>query len=244
VSERGAMTKSKLVDLQKIDPNRLTKEQILFLWNHRCRTHSQRFLAHPECFYREYPEGAGLLKPEKIGFLDIEATSLNASFGYMICYCIQPYRGKMISRSIVPQDILSFNFDKNLIVQFVLDIQGFDRLVGYYSKDYRYDIPFLRTRALKWGVSFPAYKEFMFSDCYDLVKKKLKLHRSRLENACDLLEIPSKGHRLNPSIWMKSQAGDQASLDYILKHCKEDVISLRAVWTKLWEFDRISRTSM
>ena len=221
----------------------MNKTQLLYLMENKCR-HSMAYVTHPNCFLKEHPDGAGVLKPEKIGFIDIEATSLNASFGYMMAYCLLPEKGKLVARSISPGDVRCYDFDKHLIAQFVKDIEPYDRLVGYYSKDYRYDIPFLRTRALKWGVPFPVYKDKCFSDCYDLVKKKLKLHRSRMETACEFLDIPSKGHRLNPQVWHRAQAGEQESLDYVLTHCKEDVKSLRALWFKLNKFDSIAKTSI
>lgn len=221
----------------------LSKSQLLFLVENKCR-HRMPYIEHPACFWKEHPDGAGVMTQERVGFIDIEATSLNASFGYMLCYCLLPENGPIVARSITPSDVRGYTFDKKLIAQFVKDIEPYDRLVGYYSKDYRYDIPFLRTRALLWGVDFPLYKEKCFSDCYDLVKKKMKLHRSRLETACEFLGIPSKGHRLNPQVWQRAQAGDKESLDYVMTHCKEDVKSLRTLWNRLNQFDRIGKTSI
>jgi len=221
--------------------NRLKKDEILWLYGHYCR-HGHRYTAHPKCFDEEHHDH--IVASEKIGFVDIETTNLNADFGYIICYCIKDLDGEITSRLLTPQEILSYDFDKPLMVQFLRDIRGYDKLIGYYSRDYRFDIPYLRTRALKWGLDFPTWKEYVFVDAFDLVKGKMRLHRNRLECACDLLGIPSKAHRLNPEIWQRSQAGCPDALDYILTHCEEDVIALEQVYKRLYQFKGVSKASI
>jgi len=225
---------------QGVNLNKLPKDEILWLFNHQCQ-HGHRYTEHPRCFLIE---NAGIVREEKIGFLDIETTNLNADFGYILCYSLKELDGKLTHRTVMPKEIRAYSFDRGVVRRFLKDIEPFDRLVGYYSKDRRFDIPYLRTRALKWGLDFPAYKDFMFTDAFDLVKPKLKLHRNRLEVACDLLGIPSKGHRLNPEIWQRAQAGSKQALDYIQRHCDEDVLSLEQVFKRLHIFGRIGKTSI
>ena len=220
--------------------NRLKKEERLYLYNHRCK-HKHRYTEHPTCFEEECKDG---LHPEKIGFLDIETSNLSADFGYIFCYSLKEQGGEMIHRCMTPQEIRSYKFDKGVVKQFLKDIRDYDRLVGYYSKDRRFDVPFLRTRALKWGLDFPAWRDLLFTDAFDLVKPKLRLHRNRLEVACDLLGIPAKGHRLNPEVWQRAQAGSKQALDYIQIHCDEDVLSLEAVFEKLNIFATAGRMSI
>lgn len=221
--------------------NRMLKEEILWLYNHQCR-HGHRYTEHPTCFLTEYKDKVGIV--EKVGFLDIEATNLQADFGYILCYSLKELDGELQHRSVTTDELRSYIFDKNVMKHFLKEIESFDRLVGFYSKDYRFDVPFLRTRALKWGLEFPEWRDFLFTDAYDLSKPKLRLHRNRLENVCDLLEIPSKQHRLSPEIWMRAQAGSKKALDYIQKHCDEDVLSLEGVFKKLNMFSRVGKTSI
>jgi uncharacterized protein YprB with RNaseH-like and TPR domain len=179
---------------------------------------------------------------ERIGFLDIEATSLNASFGYMLSYCIKRRGGEVLKRPIAPADIRAHRFDRNLCKQFLEDLGEFDRLVTYYGTGY--DVPFLRTRCLHHKLDFPPMGSVFHTDLYYSVRGKLKLHRNRLEVACDILDIPSKGHRLTPPVWMKAQAGDKASIDYVLQHNVEDVESLEALWDRLYGNFRVNKTSI
>lgn len=222
--------------------NRLKKEEMLWLYNHYCQ-HGHRYTEHPPCFLEEHD--GELAVAQRIGCLDIEATNLNADFGYVICYSLKEL-GKPITRACVtPEEITpKYIFDKNVMRQFLKDIEGFTRFVVYYGKSKRFDIPYLRTRAVKWGLQFPAWKEYYVTDVYDLVKPLFKLHRNRLENIADLLDVPSKGHRLNPEIWQKGQAGNAGALKYIQVHCDEDVQTLEQVYMALRKFRGQDKTSI
>ncbi len=178
------------------------------------------------------------------GIVVHNCTNLNASFGYIICYCIKEANGAITSRSLKPDDILEFRFDKPLLEHFVEDAKKFDRFITYYGRNGRFDIPYIRTRALVNGVPFPTYGAQFVTDLYDYVKYKLKLHRNRLETACEFLGIPAKEHRLSPLVWQRAQAGDQKSLTHVLKHCQEDVTSTELLWNKLHEFGRLTKTSI
>ena len=222
-----------------VNYNRLNKDAILWLYNHRCK-HRVRYAEHPNCFLAEQEAGI----TEKVGFIDIETTGLQAQFGYIFCFALKELDGDMFARSITSQEIRTYKFDKGVILSFLEAVKGYDRLVGYYSKDNRFDMPFLRTRALKWGLDFPGWRDILFTDVYDLVRGKLKLNRNRMEVACELVGIPSKQHRLNPDVWQRGQAGDPKSLDYILTHCKEDVVALEALYKRLENFGRPDRASI
>jgi len=222
--------------------NNLLKEEMLWLYQHRCKAHNRRYTEHPSCFLKECK---GVFhEEEKIGFLDIETTNLDADFGYILCWSLKELDGELIHSSVTTKEIREYRFDERLMRDFLQAIKPYNRLVGYYSKNFRFDIPFLRTRALKWNLEFPQYRDVFFTDAFDLVKPKLKLHRNRLEVACDLLNIPSKGHRLNPEVWQRAQAGSKDALDYIQTHCDEDVLSLEAVFKRLQGFVKLSKVSL
>ena len=222
--------------------HRLRKDQILWLYDNYCEAHGHRYIEHLNCYRREYP-GRGLTI-ERAGILDIEATNLSADFGYILCYALKEKSGDILERCVTPEEIWEGTFDRNLMRQFVKDVKGFTRLIVYYGGKRRFDIPFLRTRALRWKVSFPEWKSHMVTDVFDLVKPLLRMHRNRLENAADLLGIPSKQHRLNPEVWMRGQAGHQKALDYIMVHCREDVITLEKVYDRLESFRGKDKTSI
>jgi uncharacterized protein YprB with RNaseH-like and TPR domain len=220
---------------------RLKKDEILWLSNHKCQ-HHHTYLQHPDCFEREKPEHCPI--DEKIGFLDIETTGLNANWDYIISYAIKvdkKFLGRVCKRNeVLNPDIL----DKFLLRESEKSMQNLDRIVVYWGTNRRHDLPFLRTRTLKWDVKFPIYKEVSVSDCYDIVKGKLKLHRNRLENVANFLKIPAKGHRLDAEMWQRAKLGDEKALRYVWLHNKEDVITLEAVYNKLKEFSSQAKTSI
>jgi len=219
--------------------NRLNKDAILWLYNHSCK-HRHRFSEHPTCFLEKYKDQLATI--QRIAIIDIETTNLNADFGYILCYSLKELDGELIHRCVTPQEIKSSTFDKNIVRQFLKDIKEYDNLVTYYGS--RFDLPYIRTRALRWGFDFPGWGDYLSTDVYYIAKAKLRTHRKRLETVCDLLGIPSKAHRLNPEVWMKAQAGSKRALDYISLHCDEDVLSLEAVYKRLVNFRGQSKTSI
>jgi len=186
---------------------------------------------------------------EKIGFLDIEASNLHADFGIVYTYCILPLENnKIIKRWVTVEDLKKGYQDKRLLQQFVKDIQKFNRIVVQYGSDNKFDIPFLRTRCVKWGIHFPEYGFHYISDTYNILKAKFRLHSNRLESACKLFNIPAKEHKLDPTIWSEmiscNQKRIKKAIKYILQHNIEDVYSLRALYKKIWRYARNPKRSI
>jgi len=179
---------------------------------------------------------------EKIGFLDIECSNFSSDFGIIFSYCIKELDGDLITNVIKPKEIKNGTYDKRLVKDFLEDLKKFDRIVGYYAK--KFDIPFLRSRCIYYNLRFPPYGTHFFNDVYYLVKNRLRLHRNRLEDACRYFDIPCKSHPLVPSVWLKAMKGDKKALNYILEHNKEDVISLEALWKKIYMYGLIGRRSI
>ena len=222
---------------------KLKKDEIIWMFEHKCK-HKHNFLEHPKCYENEKPSSSPI--NEKIGYLDIETTGLNANWDYIISYAIlENDSGKIYGRVAKRNETLNADvLDKNLMKEFVLDIRKFDKVIVYWGKDRRHDIPFLRTRALKWKENFPMYGEVKLLDAYDIVRNKLSLHRRRLENIATFLKIPSKRHRLDSEMWQKAKLGNEKALDYVWLHNKEDVITLKEVWEIVEKFTASRKTSI
>lgn len=220
-----------------INVNKLKKTEILWLYNHHCKAHQHRFLEHLQCFEKEYDslEECPLPKP-RTGFLDIETSDLNAAFGYMFSYAIKELDGKILGRRLQSSEIRDYIFDKQLVAECVADIRKFERIVVYYGRDRRFDVPFVRSRSLKYGIPFPSWRDLCVVDCYDLVRNKMRLRYNRLASACEFLDIPHKAHPMHPPQWTRAMAGNDKALQYIWKHNVEDVESLERLWKKLERF--------
>lgn len=223
-----------------ININRLTKKEINWLFNHRCKCgHRYIEIVHPNCLAKHI----GNPIQERVGFLDIES-GLHADFDYVFSYCIKKKNGKILGRVLTPKEIKTYIFDRDLLKQFVRDIRQFDRVVVYWGKDRRHDLPFLRTRAVTYGIDFPLYQEVKITDVYDIIKSKFKLSHNRLQNACEQFDIPCKTHPIKPKVWQTAKAGHPQSLRYIYDHNKEDVISLELLYDKVMPYVRQSNVSI
>ena len=201
----------------------------------RCR-HRHLYHEHPNCFLEEQ----GL--KTKIGYLDIESSNLKANFGIMLSYCIKDNDNNTIYGSVITKaELMNGVLDKRLVEECIRDMQSFDKIITYYGT--KFDIPFIRSRALYWGIQFPEYSTINHKDCYYMVRAKLCIHRNRLEDACRLMGITGKTH-IDSQYWIKALTGDRESLDYILDHNKKDVIILEKLYKRLKVYVKDSNRSI
>lgn len=207
---------------------KLKKSEITWLSRHRCK-HGHSYLDHYNCFLKDHP------KKERIGILDIETTGLEPRYSFMLTYCIKVKGSNHVYKGrISPKDITSRKYDKILIKQCINDIKKFDLIIGYYSS--RFDIPYLRTRAVGYNIPFPLYKELNHKDLYFLVRSKFKFASRRLGVVCDFFDIPSKNHPMKPAIWRDALSGRKRAIDYVLRHNIEDVKATEELYNKIIEF--------
>ncbi len=208
---------------------RLKKSELIWLYNHRCREHGHRYIEHYSCYEHEIDQ-------EKIGFLDIEASNLKANFGILLSYCIK-IRGKdeILSGCITEKDLRSPGIlDKRIVAGCIGDMRKFDRLVGHYSA--KFDVPFLRTRALMHGIDFPAYGEIKHTDTYYMARRLLCLNSNRQGVVGEALLGEDIKTRIDPKHWILALQGNKEALDYILDHNKRDVCQLEGNYEKMVPF--------
>jgi uncharacterized protein YprB with RNaseH-like and TPR domain len=214
-------------------------KKLLIVQEHWHCKHGHRGNEHPEC-WTEFVENTE--NEFRVGYLDIEATNLDADFGIMLSYAIK-VRGKetIYSNIIQQKDIDALRLDKPLTQQLLDDLKKFDMVVTYYGTGY--DIPFIRTRALKWGLSFPEYGAIIHHDLYYVAKSKLKLSRNRLENVGNLLGLQGLKTHLDPDIWTQALLSSKARA-YIQDHNKRDVILLEKAHNRLMPYTKGLRRSI
>ena len=180
---------------------------------------------------------------EKIGFLDIETSNLDANWGIILSYCIKDRDSDKIYFEVINEkDIKKYphdQTDKRIVARIIKDLKQYDRIVTHYGR--RFDIPYIRTRALIMEIPFPFFGSIQNDDTWCISRKKLKLNSNRLatiEKA--LLGEGTKTH-LEPKYWIAGARGNKRALDYILDHNKRDVIALEKIWLKLKDF--VSKTN-
>lgn len=211
----------------------MLKKDIIKYDTGRCK-HHHTYAEHPACWWAE--QG----KQPRVGYIDIETSNFDANYGIIITYCIyDDENNEIIEYCIDINDVRKGDFDKNLCKQLIKDMLKFDVLKGYFSTGF--DIPFIRSRCLKWNLEFPIYKTIDHKDIYYMVKRLLKLNNNKLETATRFLEIPGKNH-VSGERWLRALMCDgeiqRRAMEYILLHNRKDVKILRDLDYRLKEFDR------
>jgi uncharacterized protein YprB with RNaseH-like and TPR domain len=217
------------------DANIMNKTEI------RC-IHRHTIESHPNCFKRGLIKRSDWWHDKRIGYLDIEASNLDANWGFMLSWCIKPRGEKAIYEDVVSQkDLIDFTFDKRITESLVEAMKQFDILVTYYGTGF--DIPFIRTRALFNKTSFPEFGSIYHWDLYYKVRGKFKLHRNSLEVVTRFFGIEGKTH-LSPEMMMKARYGDSKALKWLLHHNREDVIITEELHNLLWEHSKWIKKSI
>lgn len=214
----------------------------------------------------------GWLTGARWGYFDIETTGFKANFGHMLSWAMYvpkelgAYQATRIEPLVydlgdgfgsvtahgdegdVYYDVITRNeainpnkFDERITRSFLKSIENIDILVGYYST--RFDVPFLRSRALAHGLRFPLYQEKIHVDLYYSVRHLLALGRNSLDQATQFFGIEGKNH-VKGSIWNAARVGDQEALSYVLNHNVEDVQILAELHNKIGGFRNITRRSL
>ena len=216
---------------------KMTKKEILELSKMRCR-HGHPYLIHYNCYLKEHPE-----RIENIGFFDIETTNLKADFGIILCYAIKPMGSdKILQRTITKAELSKGILDREVVKQCIIDMQKFDRLIGFYSK--MFDAPFIRTRAVAMGIPFPPFGSLIHDDVYFMVRNRFKLSSNRLENAARVLCGSTEKNRIESKYWIGALQGNKESLAYISDHNRRDVRDLEKLWVKVTDYSKHKSTSM
>jgi uncharacterized protein YprB with RNaseH-like and TPR domain len=184
-----------------------------------CKTCAKRFHIAPP-------------RPLREGFLDIEASQLNAAFGQLLSWALKLYGGPLLS------DVIKARTEKEerRILQSLLKaLERVDVIYTYYGA--KFDVPFIRSRCLYHGLTFPAYLELYHRDVYYLARRCLRLHSTRLAAVAEFLGIRGKTP-VAPKVWVAAGFGDRKALRYIHAHNRADVRVLEKVYEVLKPFAR------
>lgn len=214
----------------------LTKKEIENLYRWKCN-HGHNGIDHYNCWVRDSGQR------ENIGFLDIEASNLKANFGIILSYCIKPQGdNNILYGCITKEDLQADILDKRIVKQCIDDMRKFTRVIGHYST--KFDIPYIRTRALYWKLDFPPYGELLHTDVYYMAKSKLCLSSNRQDVIAETIQQKNIKSRIDSRHWIHALMGDEKSLAYILDHNKRDVIQLEQNYNRLVKYGKRNNKSI
>lgn len=188
------------------------------------------------------------IKKLRIGYLDIEATNLNGNYGFMLSWYIKTKGKNEYKHSVIKKgEIYNYSFDKRLVEELLEALKHYDVLYTHYGSDWRFDIPFIRTRAFRHSIEdkLPDNMEKFIMDTYPIAKSKLKLSSNRLGTIAELLGIKNvKKTSVDPDVWERAIAGDPKALEYVRDHNKKDVQILERVHSRLEKVEKPIYRSM
>lgn len=208
----------------------LRKDELVYRATHRC-IHRHTYIEHPQCLP---------VDRQRIGFLDIETFSLDADYGMILTWAIKTAGSdEIVTGAISARDIKRYKGgreDKRVVAELVAAMQKYDLLVTYYGS--RFDVPYIRTRALVCGVEFPEFGVLQHHDLYYLAKYRLKLSRNSLDNVCRTVIGATEKTRVSGPVWREAARGNKKALAEILDHNRRDVRDTERVYDALFRFTR------
>jgi uncharacterized protein YprB with RNaseH-like and TPR domain len=201
--------------------------------------HHHNGISHSEC-YKKY-----LLKSNgRVGFLDIETSNLQANFGLILSYAIKTAgKNEFFTERLTRNEFGQRKYlqDREIVKHLIKDMKKYDIICGYYSA--RFDIPYIRSRALRYNIKFPSANELRHIDLYFTVKKNLRLNSNRLATVSEFLGVPGKTI-IKSEYWVSALSGDETSLKYIQNHNLKDVIVLEKVFNKMQPYFKLTNRSI
>jgi uncharacterized protein YprB with RNaseH-like and TPR domain len=208
----------------------------------RC-IHRHSIKTHPNCFRRGLIEDPLWWEGKTIGYFDIEVGgSLHADRGLMLAWCIKYKDDENIRSDIInKKELFDYTFDKRIVTSAVKELENIDVLVTYYGKGF--DLPYLRSKALFYGIDFPNYGTMFHWDLYYHCKRHFKLGRYSLDNITNYLGISGKTH-LDWGMWQLAQYGEPKALEEVLYHCEQDVEILEKLHERIGNFSKWIKTSI
>lgn len=164
---------------------------------------------------------------------DLECSGLKADFGIILC-CGSKYVGS--GKPEVPHivqyhkkgDIL--DAERRLLTNVTERLLDADLWLTYFGSFF--DLPFINTRLLYHGLPILP-PDFPHIDLWKTVKYKLRLHSNRLNAVQDLFQLKVTKNAIKAHEWIRAISGHKKSMDYIVEHCRRDVIVLEDCYMSL-----------
>ena len=156
-------------------------------------------------------------------FVDIESTGLKGDYNSALVTALKPY-GK-------PATVLNVKkpgYDKALVMETKAIMEGADCWVTYYGKGF--DLPFLNTRLLKWGLDPIIPKPHI--DLYYSLKYRLLTGRKSQGHLLAWLNTPENKMTVGADVWTMASGGNTDSIMTLRTRCESDVKGLEHLYRR------------
>ncbi len=174
--------------------------------------------------------------PLRVTAWDIEASNLAADFGIVLCVGFKDVGTRARPLVISLYDYFTEN-DKDLIRaerRMLKDVYArlmdSDTWLTHYGV--RYDAPFVNSRLMYHGMkTLPP--SFPHIDTWRVSKYQLKLRNNRLATIQQHLQLEDEKNAIRPEQWIRCLSGHAPSMNYIIDHCRRDVLVLEQAYLRL-----------
>lgn len=172
--------------------------------------------------------------PIKLLAYDIEASGLNADFAIVLCvgfkWVGEPTRTTKVFNILDYPGKDLIEKERGLLVAISEVICSADAVLGHFSA--YYDLPFLNTRLLyhRLPVLPPQIAQV---DTWKTARYRLKLRNNRLKTISEFLGTKEEKNAIKPEQWIRAMGGHRPSMDYIVEHCRRDIVVLEEAYHRL-----------
>lgn len=174
--------------------------------------------------------------------LDLETSDLEADRGVILCCSYESSKEPGKVRTL-RQDRLNPGWkrgdrgnDKELVKRICKLVREHDIIVAHNGS--RFDIPMLRTRALRWGLR--PLQEVKLVDPCTIAFRKFKLRSNSLGRIADYVGIKDKKTPLDMSTWADATLrGSKQAMNLIVKHCEADIRVLSGILSFVKPYIRV-----
>lgn len=140
------------------------------------------------------------------------------------------FEDEIISGVCTPEESKNRD-DKRIVKKLWHLLDEADIVIAHYGD--RFDIRMMNGRFLKYGLNLPMpYKSI---DTKKFASKKMDLPSHSLDYIATYLGLENK-HSTTFDLWIRCMEGDEPSLKYMDKYCRQDVKVLEDVYLKLRPF--------
>lgn len=172
----------------------------------------------------------------KILAWDIEAGSLSADFGLVLCVGFKEVgHGKPEVISILDylgRDNDIIKAERRLLIAVSERLLSSDVWLTHYGSRGRFDLNFVQSRLLyhRLPILPPKYPQI---DTWRVAKNELRLHNNRLATIQEFLGLENSKNAIKGDQWIRALAGHKPSMAYVVEHCRRDVLVLEEVYQLL-----------
>lgn len=166
----------------------------------------------------------------KVLVWDIESTSLNATFGTILCIGYKWLDSPEVTvRTILEKKNKNFLDDGYLVAEFAKVFDEADYHITWYGD--RFDLPMVRSKLIKYGQ--PPLSPKPSLDLWRPARKFFKFHSNRLAVWEQLLATPDSKTPIDFDSWLRAAHGDKEAIAEVVDHCEKDVLVLEEVYLKM-----------